>query len=73
MKMAGQVSWAIDGVSRRRKASEIVRRPSAIQAEKKNVGEAQAYCPQGVVNRMMKQADLTSEEKRLRAPQRRHA
>jgi hypothetical protein len=36
-------------------------RPSAVQAEKKNLGEARAWCPRGVVNRMKKAADLTSK------------
>jgi hypothetical protein len=42
------------------------RRPSAVQAEKKNFREAQALYPRGVFNRMMKTAYLTSEVRRLR-------
>jgi hypothetical protein len=54
--------------------SIYVIRPSAIQAEKKNLGEARAWCPRGVVNRIKKAADLTSKmHERLRAPRRRHA
>jgi hypothetical protein len=72
MKTADQVCWALDDVSSRRKA---VRRKTSIgdSGREENLGEAQAYCPRGIDNRMLKQVDLTSEVKRLRAPRRRHA
>ncbi len=42
-----------NGVDGPRSRREIKRRPLAIQAEKKNFGEAQAWCPRSIANSRM--------------------
>jgi hypothetical protein len=73
MTMTLTMTLRMEKMGQVRSRRVIIRRPLAVQAEKKNFGEAQALYPRGVVNRMMKTAYLTSEVRRLRAPQRRHA
>jgi hypothetical protein len=61
MKKADQVSWAVDDVSRWRKAVKC-KTSIGDSGGEGNLGEAQAYCPRGKVNKMMEASSFDVRE-----------